>query len=91
MPKTNVSRAIARLEHSLGTRLFQRTTREVGLTPRARRYLIGVAASSPVSWKRRSTWAVWADSRADFSGSVPALVSESCARRAVAPVPESLP
>ena len=32
VPKSNVSRAIARLEKSLGTRLFQRTTREVGLT-----------------------------------------------------------
>src|ERR1700761_6001230 len=32
MPKSNVSRAIRRLEQTLGTRLFQRTTREVGLT-----------------------------------------------------------
>lgn len=32
MPKSNVSRAIARLEAELGTRLFQRTTREVVLT-----------------------------------------------------------
>lgn len=33
VPKSNVSRAIARLEYTLGTRLFQRTTRDVGLTP----------------------------------------------------------
>ncbi|MET4636068.1 LysR family transcriptional regulator [Kaistia defluvii] len=33
MPKSNVSRAIARLEAQLGTRLFQRTTRDVVLTP----------------------------------------------------------
>lgn len=32
MPKSNVSRAIARLEDELGTRLFQRTTRDVMLT-----------------------------------------------------------
>src|ERR1700761_6711966 len=32
LPKSNVSRSIARLEEVLGTRLFQRTTREVGLT-----------------------------------------------------------
>jgi DNA-binding transcriptional LysR family regulator len=33
MPKSNVSRLIAKLETDLGTRLFQRTTREVVLTP----------------------------------------------------------
>jgi len=33
MPKSNVSRLIAKLETELGTRLFQRTTREVVLTP----------------------------------------------------------
>jgi DNA-binding transcriptional LysR family regulator len=32
LPKSNVSRAIARLEDELGTRLFQRTTRDVALT-----------------------------------------------------------
>lgn len=32
LPKSTVSRAIARLETELGVRLFQRTTREVGLT-----------------------------------------------------------
>jgi DNA-binding transcriptional LysR family regulator len=32
MPKSNVSRSIARLEAELGTRLFQRTTRDVVLT-----------------------------------------------------------
>jgi LysR family transcriptional regulator, regulator for bpeEF and oprC len=32
LPKSNVSRAIARLEDDLGTRLFQRTTRDVVLT-----------------------------------------------------------
>ena len=32
VPKSNVSRAIARLEDTLGTRLFQRTTRDVVLT-----------------------------------------------------------
>jgi DNA-binding transcriptional LysR family regulator len=32
MPKSNVSRAIARLEAELGARLFQRTTRDVVLT-----------------------------------------------------------
>ena len=32
LPKSNVSRAIAKLEGELGTRLFQRTTRDVGLT-----------------------------------------------------------
>jgi LysR family transcriptional regulator, regulator for bpeEF and oprC len=33
VPKSNVSRLIAKLETELGTRLFQRTTREVVLTP----------------------------------------------------------
>jgi LysR family transcriptional regulator, regulator for bpeEF and oprC len=32
-PKSNISRSIARLEAALGTRLIQRTTREVELTP----------------------------------------------------------
>jgi DNA-binding transcriptional LysR family regulator len=32
LPKSNVSRSIARLEDALGTRLFQRTTRDVVLT-----------------------------------------------------------
>ena len=32
LPKSNVSRAIARLEAELGARLFQRTTRDVALT-----------------------------------------------------------
>jgi DNA-binding transcriptional LysR family regulator len=32
LPKSNVSRAIARLEDDLGARLFQRTTRDVALT-----------------------------------------------------------
>jgi DNA-binding transcriptional LysR family regulator len=32
VPKSNVSRTIARLEHALSTRLFHRTTRNVGLT-----------------------------------------------------------
>ena len=32
LPKSNVSRAIARLEAELGSRLFQRTTRDVALT-----------------------------------------------------------
>ena len=32
LPKSNVSRVIARLENELGTRLFQRTTRDVVLT-----------------------------------------------------------
>ena len=33
LPKSTVSRSIARLEEELGARLFQRTTREVVLTP----------------------------------------------------------
>jgi len=33
LPKSSVSRSIARLEEELGARLFQRTTREVALTP----------------------------------------------------------
>jgi len=33
LPKSNVSRLIAKLEADLGTRLFQRTTRDVVLTP----------------------------------------------------------
>jgi DNA-binding transcriptional LysR family regulator len=32
LPRSNVSRIIARMEEELGTRLFQRTTREVALT-----------------------------------------------------------
>jgi LysR family transcriptional regulator, regulator for bpeEF and oprC len=33
LPRSNVSRAVASLEQSLGTRLLHRTTREVALTP----------------------------------------------------------
>jgi LysR family transcriptional regulator for bpeEF and oprC len=33
LPRSSVSRSIARLESELGARLFQRTTREVALTP----------------------------------------------------------
>lgn len=33
LPRSSVSRAVARLEEALGIRLFQRTTREVRLTP----------------------------------------------------------
>ncbi len=36
LPRSNVSRAVAKLEEALGTRLMQRTTREVTLTPAGR-------------------------------------------------------
>ena len=36
LPRSNVSRAVAKLEEALGTRLMQRTTRAVALTPAGR-------------------------------------------------------
>src|SRR5688500_16430971 len=38
VPKGTVSKRIARLEESLGTRLLQRTTRQVGMTDAGRAY-----------------------------------------------------
>ena len=40
MPKANVSRRLSRLEHSLGVRLLERTTRSQKLTEAGRRYLL---------------------------------------------------
>jgi DNA-binding transcriptional LysR family regulator len=42
VPKSSVSRAVARLEDSLGARLLQRTTRKLGLTEAGARYLAEV-------------------------------------------------
>jgi DNA-binding transcriptional LysR family regulator len=42
VPKSKVSRAVARLEESLGVRLLQRTTRWLGLTEAGQRYLAEV-------------------------------------------------
>jgi DNA-binding transcriptional LysR family regulator len=42
LPKSSVSRAVARLEESLGVRLLQRTTRKLGLTEAGERYLAEV-------------------------------------------------
>jgi len=39
LPKSSVSRAVSRLEESLGVRLLQRTTRKLGLTPAGERYI----------------------------------------------------
>jgi len=39
LPKSSVSRAVSRLEESLGVRLLQRTTRKLGLTPAGARYV----------------------------------------------------
>ncbi|MDB5537932.1 MAG: bacterial regulatory helix-turn-helix, lysR family protein [Devosia sp.] len=43
LPKTSVSRRIARLEEELGTRLFHRSTRKVVLTTQGEQYLARVA------------------------------------------------
>jgi LysR family transcriptional regulator, regulator for bpeEF and oprC len=45
LPRSNVSRSIARLEASLGTRLIQRTTREVMLTPAGESLMIRSATA----------------------------------------------
>ena len=42
LPKSSVSRAVTRLEESLGVRLLQRTTRKLGLTQAGTRYLAEV-------------------------------------------------
>jgi DNA-binding transcriptional LysR family regulator len=42
LPKSSVSRAVSRLEDSLGVRLLQRTTRRLGLTQAGDRYLATV-------------------------------------------------
>jgi DNA-binding transcriptional LysR family regulator len=42
LPKSSVSRAVTRLEDSLGVRLLQRTSRKLGLTPAGERYLTEV-------------------------------------------------
>jgi DNA-binding transcriptional LysR family regulator len=39
LPKSSVSRAVTRLEETLGVRLLQRTSRKLGLTPAGDRYL----------------------------------------------------
>jgi DNA-binding transcriptional LysR family regulator len=44
VPKSSVSRALVRLEESLGVRLLQRTTRRLGLTQAGERYLAEVRA-----------------------------------------------
>jgi DNA-binding transcriptional LysR family regulator len=42
LPKSSVSRAVTRLEETLGVRLLQRTTRKLGLTEAGERYLAEV-------------------------------------------------
>src|SRR5450432_584991 len=42
LPKSSVSRAVSRLEDSLGVRLLQRTTRKLGLTEAGERYVAEV-------------------------------------------------
>lgn len=42
LPKSSVSRAVSRLEESLGVRLLQRTTRRLGLTQAGERYIAEV-------------------------------------------------
>ncbi len=42
IPKSSVSRAVSRLEETLGVRLLQRTTRKLGLTQAGERYLAEV-------------------------------------------------
>ena len=42
LPKSSVSRAVSRLEESLGVRLLQRTTRKLGLTQAGQRYIAEV-------------------------------------------------
>jgi DNA-binding transcriptional LysR family regulator len=43
LPKSSVSRAVSRLEEELGTRLFERTTRQLKLTITGRAYYDGAA------------------------------------------------
>lgn len=42
LPKSSVSRAVTRLEDTLGVRLLQRSSRKLGLTPAGERYLTEV-------------------------------------------------
>ena len=59
VPKSSVSRAVARLEESLGVRLLQRTTRRLGLTEAGQRYLAEVRgpAHPPAGGDRRGVGA----------------------------------
>src|SRR5438128_1571819 len=45
VPKSTVSRSVKRLEHELGVRLLQRTTRKVSLTEAGRAYYERVSAA----------------------------------------------
>ena len=53
VPKSSVSRAVARLEEQLGARLFERTTRQVRLTHTGQAYYHGAAralAALEIQW-----------------------------------------
>jgi len=49
LPKTSVSRRVARLEAALGIRLFHRTTRQLRLTTHGESYL--ALSKLPLRWR----------------------------------------
>jgi DNA-binding transcriptional LysR family regulator len=80
VPKSSVSRAVARLEEALGVRLLQRTTRRLGLTEAGQRYLAEVRG--PLTRLQEATTEV-AELRSEARGRVRLSISPGMADGAV--------
>ncbi len=82
IPRAVVSRLIQQLENQIGTRLFQRTTRNVTLTDEGRRL---VQAAGPALSDLRSALLESVTARSELRGTVGFSVSQAFGRRFVVP------
>lgn len=85
MSPSAASKSIARLEEELGTRLFQRTTRSVSLTPEGQRF---VAGAGPLLDDLDALTAELADTSLSPRGPLRLSAPESFGRAVVVPIVE---